>query len=174
MPITEQHTEERLSIAHVQAIAGVAGYLAEFDPPLDYGVDGHFHPVRRRGNKFVAEGIPLDFQLKATINWSHAEDDDSIVYDLAADAYNNIVSRSPAETTLILILLCLPADCDHWLSADHDVTTLKNCCYWYLPDGPETDNTATKRIFIPRSQILTPAALEHLMGEERERRYAQL
>lgn len=172
MPITEQHTEERLSIAHVQAIAGVAGYLAAFDPPLDYGVDGHFHPVRRIGNRFVAEGIPLDFQLKATVNWSIS--DDSIAYDLAATAYNNIVSRSPAETTLILILLCLPTDRDHWLSANHGVTELRNCCYWYLPDGPVTENTSTQRVFIPRSQIFTPTALEHLMEEERERRYSQI
>jgi hypothetical protein len=172
LPITQQHTEERLSIAHVQAIAGVAGYLAEFDPPLDYGTDGHFHPVRLRGNKFVAEGIPLDFQLKATINWSRT--DDFIVYDLNADAFNNIVSRSPAETTLILILLCLPTNSNQWFSAGTEVTELRNCCYWYLPDGPETQNTATQRIYIPISQILTPTGLEDLMEEERERRYSQL
>jgi hypothetical protein len=172
LPITQQHTEERLSIAHVQAIAGVAGYLAEFDPPLDYGVDGHFYPVRRRGNRFIAEGIPLDFQLKATVNWSSSND--CIVYDLAADAYNNIISRSAAETTLILILLCLPSDQNQWLSASHQVTEIRNCCYWYLPEGQLTENTTSQRIYIPTNQILTPGSLEDLMLEERDRRYSQI
>lgn len=172
MPITEQHTEECLSIAHIQAIAGAAGYIAECRPPLDYGVDGRFHSVQRRGNRFVAEGFPLDFQLKASINWHR--DADFIVYDLDATAFNDIVSRSAAETTLILILLCLPNDRSTWLRVNQDVSELRNCCYWHVPDGPETENTTSRRIRIPVDQILTPKTLEALMVEERNRRIAQL
>jgi hypothetical protein len=171
LPITEQHTQECLSIAHIQAIAGAAGYIAECQPPLDYGVDGHFHSVRRRGNRLVAEGFPLDFQLKATINWQR--EGDYIVYDLDATAFNDIVTRSPAETTLILILLCLPEDRDKWLRIDNGVSELRNCCYWHIPDGPETTNTSKRRVRIPADQVLTPATLEELMEEERDRRIAQ-
>jgi hypothetical protein len=95
----------------------------------------------------VPSGIPLDYQAKATSDW-HV-DGDHIVYDLEAraynlwtllpgnystliDTYNNIVSRTPAETTMILILLCLPQEIDQWHEATTDITSLRNCCYWYV------------------------------------------
>lgn len=172
LPITIQHTEESLSVAHVHALAGMAGFIANVGRPFDYGVDGSFHPVARRGNRFTETGFPLDFQLKATINWELV--DQEIVYDLDADTYNDIVSRSSAETTKLLILLCLPPNSADWHAADQDATTLRNCCYWFLPEGTLTPNTATKRIFIPVENLLTPAVLEELMTEERERRQAQV
>lgn len=39
--LTREHTQECLSIAHVQAIAGRAGVKAVFNGFHDYGVDGY-------------------------------------------------------------------------------------------------------------------------------------
>jgi hypothetical protein len=91
VPITEQHTEESLCFAHIYALAGVAGvnYSAN---RYDYGIDGHFIPVKKRGSRFIDTGFPLDYQAKATVNWELK--DGKIVYDLEAKTYNDLVERT--------------------------------------------------------------------------------
>ncbi len=172
MPITIQHTEESLSVAHLHALAGMAGLNVNVARDFDYGVDGSLYPVVRRGNRLVESGFPLDFQLKATVNWELSGGE--IVYDLRSENYNDIVSWTEAETTQILILLCLPKDQDQWHGIDNLRTTMQHCCYWYRPVGEPTDNVSTQRIRIPAENLLTPAVLETLMQDERTRREAQI
>jgi hypothetical protein len=138
---------------------------------FDYGVDGQFSPVARRDGRLVNTGFPLDFQAKATVNWELVSGE--IVYDLEAKTYNDIVSRTPAETTLVLILLCLPRHEAEWHGATYDETTLRHCCYWHTLTGSSTSNTSTKRIQIPSANLLTPESLGELMLLERERRMNQ-
>ena len=157
-------------MSHIYALAGVAGVNYTVDR-YDYGVDGRFIPVAVRGNRRVNSGFPLDFQAKATVDWEQRNG--CIVYDLEAKTYNDIVSRSPAETTLILILLCLPKDESLWHLAETDATTLRHCCYWHSFTGEATDNQNTKRICIPAENRLTPAVLNDLLVKERIRRQNQ-
>jgi hypothetical protein len=105
------------------------------------------------------------------VNWELL--DRKIVYDLEAKAYNDIVSRTPSETTLILILLCLPRDQAEWHTASNSQTTLRHCCYWYFLTGEVTENVASKRIFIPSENVLTPESLKMLLAVERKRRESQ-
>jgi len=170
VPITEQHTEESLCFAHIYALAGVAGvnYSAN---RYDYGIDGHFIPVKRRGSRFIDTGFPLDYQAKATVNWELK--DGKIVFDLEAKTYNDLVERTAAESSAILILLCLPKKREQWHSASYDETVLRNCCYWHTITGEPTNNETKKRIFIPSEQLLTPASLNQLLALERQRRESQ-
>jgi hypothetical protein len=138
----------------------------------DYGVDGHFVGVAIRNQRRIDSGFSLDFQAKASINWE--QKNGCIVYDLEAKTYNDIVSRTPAETTLILILLCLPKNQVDWHSTDTDATLLRHCCYWHSFSGDVTDNTGSKGIFIPVENRLTPAALLDLLARERARRQGQM
>jgi len=172
LPITIQHVQESLCRAHIQAIAGMAGVLYEPTSGFDYGVDGRFQPVVQRGARHVASGHLLEFQAKASINWELV--DQQLVYDLEAKTYNDIVSRSATETTLILILLCLPKTQAEWHAPTATETTLRHCCYWYIPRGEITDNAATKRIFIPCDNVLTPESLTMLLAAERARREGQV
>lgn len=171
MPITEQHTEESLCFAHIYAVAGVAGVNYSVNR-YDYGIDGKFTPVVRRGDRLIDSGFPLDYQAKATTDWELR--DNQIVYDLEAKTYNDFVHRTPAESSMILILLCLPKNRSDWHAASCYETILRNCCYWHIITGEPTENTATKRIFIPNENLLTPASLNELLRLERERREAQL
>ena len=167
MPITEQHTEESLCFAHIYAVAGVAGvnYSAN---RYDYGIDGRFTPVVRRGTRLIDSGFPLDYQAKATTDWELK--DGKIVYDLESKTYNDFVHRTDAETSLILILLCLPKQRNDWHSSSCDETILRNCCYWHTITGQPTENKNTTRIFIPSENLLTPASLNELLMLERQRR----
>lgn len=122
----------------MQAIAGMAGVIYQPRDSYDYGVDGQFHPVIMRGNRRITSGHPLDFQAKSTVNWDLV--DDKIVFDLEAKTYNDIVSRTPSETTLILILLCLPKEQSGWHAASSGETVLRHCCYWHFLTGEVTEN----------------------------------
>jgi hypothetical protein len=61
-----------------------------------------------------------------------------------------------------LVLCCLPRDDSQWLSVCEDDLTLKKCCYYYLIQGSESGNSRSKRIRIPRTQLLTPESLTRL------------
>jgi hypothetical protein len=85
-----------------------------------------------------------------------------------------MVTRSPAQTTMILVLLCLPEQAVDWHAATPISTTLKNCCYWQLLEGaPVGNEKSKKRIRIPASQHLTPQSLLDLIEAETARRKAQ-
>lgn len=169
MSITVQHVKECLCLAHIYALGGLAGLNFSARTTFDYGVDGEFKFVTIRGNRRVDSGFGLAYQAKASVSWF--EDDGHIVYDLEAKTYNDIVSRSEEETTLILILLCLPTVTADWHSISADATTLRNGCYWFLPeDRAVVPNQASKRIRIPLDHLLTSDSLLDLMYWERRRR----
>ena len=142
-------------MAHIYALAGMAG-VNYSTTRYDYGIDGHFNPVVKYGNRMVQTGFALDFQAKATVDWSLKVD--KIVYDLEAKNYNDMVLRTPAESSLVLILLCLPKNREGWHGATHNETILRHCCYWFLVEGEPTPNDSTQRIYIPRENLLTLCA----------------
>lgn len=165
--ITENHTQECLSLAFVHALTGVAGVnLQVRDRRHDYGIDGTFRPVTD-GTRHVENGFPVDFQLKSTINWEFVED--HIVYDVEAKTYNDLVGREPGSIPCILILLCLPKASNEWLVGTETELVLRNCCYWIQLTGTKTDNTSTKRIHIPRKNLLSVAGIREILKTERAR-----
>ena len=49
------------------------------------------------------------------------------------------------------------------------VLILRHCCYWMKLSREPTDNDSTKRIRIPRSNLLTPDAVLAILETERDR-----
>lgn len=172
LSITIQRIKENLCIAHIYAVAGMAGVGLGLRNVNDYGVDGQFDPVVIRGTRRVISGFPLPFQAKSTVDWEIK--DGHVVYDLESKTYNDIVSRTEAEATLLLVLLCLPKIATDWHSVTSDATTLRNCCYWHHFRGDLADNeNSTKRIKIPTGQLFAPESLKELLASEKARREAQ-
>jgi hypothetical protein len=161
-----QTIEERLSVAHIQAIAARVGVMI-FNSDLDYGVDGTFRAINPRGNRLFVDGYGLDYQLKAStrcqIESSH------IRYDLEVKTYNDLVDRHQSQPAMpcILILKVLPTDEVDWLNADENGLLLGGACYWTYLQGAISSNQESVRIRIPRAQQFTPAALLHLLDANR-------
>ncbi len=159
--LPEQHIEEGLSRAHLQAIAAKAGFnLAS--PLNDYGVDGQFNEIAIRNGRYYESGFSLHFQLKASTRWSY--EDQWLVYDLKAQTYNDLITRNrtPGALPLYLIVLALPPDSNQWLDWSEVELKLAGCCYWaFLKDEP-TANQSSVRIRIPRGQTLNPDSLQLL------------
>ena len=155
-------------MAHIYAVAGMAGVAHALSHVHDYGVDGQFDPVVIRDKRRVVAGHPIAFQAKATTNWQTVGN--SIVYDLEAKTYDDIVTRTAAEITMMLVLLCLPKDQAEWHRVTPTATIMPHCCYWHIPRGDRCGNKATTRIFIPAANVLTAESLRELMAAEKLRR----
>lgn len=163
--LTQNHSQECLSLAYVHAVSGLAGVNLQVGNRHDYGVDGTFRPVVRLNGRRVESGYPVDFQLKASTKWSYQGK--YVVYDLEAKTYNDMVAREDSAVALILLLLCLPQNSDDWLASTEEELILRHACYWYQIRGDRTDNSASKRIFIPRANLLTPAAVNSILDRAR-------
>ncbi|MBU0645567.1 MAG: DUF4365 domain-containing protein [Alphaproteobacteria bacterium] len=167
--ITEQHIQEGLSRSYIQAVAGIAGVNLLADREFDYGFDGTFRKVSFRGDRRVENSFPLDFQLKCTKNWQL--DGGCIVYDLESKTYNDLVTRHPSGTGAILIVLCLPESSSDWVEVSEDYLKVQKCCYYTRLSGdPVKNEKSSKRIWIPRENILTGRAVQAVLDDERHRR----
>ncbi len=158
----QQIIEELLSVAHVQAVAAKVGVsIATFD--RDHGVDGHFRQITVIENRRYACGYGLDFQLKASINCKI--EPSHIRYDLESKTYNDLIRRDLSRDTIpcILLLKVLPKDKDSWLSDNEDGILLGGACYWAHIQGELSSNKESVRVWIPKTQQLTPEALLRLL-----------
>jgi hypothetical protein len=171
--LTQQHTQEGLSRSYVYAISSKAGVNLEIGRSFDYGFDGTFRPLVFRGNRRVESSFPLEFQLKCTTTW--VIEDDVIRYDLESKNYNDLVTREPEGVGAVLILVCIPQDSDQWIHISEDYAMLKHCCYFHYVSGePHHSESSTKRIRIPRANVLTDLSLIKILQEERERKVRSL
>ena len=159
--MTHNDVEEALSRAYVFAVASRAG-VDVGGTFKDYGVDGTFRRIAiLPDNKRMPTGYPVDFQLKASISCTVG--DTSISYRMTAIAYNKLVwRRNSGGIPIVLILMVLPSDPDHWMAHNEDELLLRQCCYWYLVGDTEAEGV-TKVIDIPRSQALSPSELIQLL-----------
>lgn len=163
--ITLEHAQEAISLAYVHALAGAAGLNLAPPTTFDYGIDGTFHPVKNVGGRLIQSAFPVEFQMKSTTVWRH--EGDHVVYDLSARAHHILTDRERGQAMAILILLCMPPEAVDWVVGSEEHLHLRRCCYWYRPPGPPTENTATVRIRIPRTQVLTADSLRGIMATAR-------
>jgi len=155
-----QSIEELLSVAYVSAVVARSGFVPS-SVQHDFGVDLSVRRIGAFANRRIDLGTFLDLQLKASVNWSLT--DDHLAFDLEADAYNRlIIRREHAATPCALVVCCLPKDDSTWLDVREEELVLKKCCYYHFVTGAETTNSSSKRIHIPRSQLLTPQSLNEI------------
>lgn len=158
-----QSIEELLSLSCVSAIIARSGH-APNPIAYDFGIDLEVRNVANHGTSRIDVGAFLSLQLKASVNWTL--EPEYVVFDLEAAAYNRLAFQNSNSTVpCALVLCCLPPDPEHWMSVCEDDFILRKCCYFYFIKGDETDNTVSKRIRIPRVQLLTPESLVKLKEE---------
>jgi hypothetical protein len=156
--LTIPHCKESLSRAYITAVVGRSRNNLIWNSCFDYGIDGSVRRLAQRGTRVRDTGQGFDFQAKSTVDWIPYGSD--VHYDLDATAYNDLVSRTEnAALPFLLILLCLSPDDTRWLNVSADQLILEKCAFWVKLIGPPTENTGTKRISIPTSNVFTPEAV---------------
>jgi hypothetical protein len=159
--VTENEQKQQLSVAYVHAIAACAGYTCQVQNVDDDSVDvvigarGYVH------ERAVLRSPRLDVQLKAT---SSAElKRDYLSFRLPVKNYDEL--RDQCLVPRLLVVLLLPNQSAEWLQTTEECMISRRCAYWLSLFGlPDTANTTTVSIRIPRSQPLDVAQLRGLMA----------
>ncbi len=159
--ISPQHIEESLSISYVNAVVSKAGQVFQ-RLERDYGVDGEVRRVDSIEGSLIDTCAIFACQLKASKNWSENEDD--IIYDIKAEAYNRLVEQNKRGTIpCLLLLMCLPEDDKEWLIINENELILKKSCYYYKVAGERTENKSSVRIRIPKKNLFDCFAVNNLL-----------
>lgn len=164
--LTEQNIEAELSYAYLHAVASKAGFSCEYrNRHLDgAGLDA---TITEDGRQFAEDSVltsfSVDIQLKATFQ-ELPEQEEQFSYALAVPHYDKLRLEAIALPRL-LVLLRLPRNPDEWLDATEDALIARRCAYWLsLRGAGPSANEETQTVYVPRGNLLSPAALTSLMA----------
>lgn len=164
MPLTFNNIESELSYAVLHAVAARAGYPCEVRNRHldDMGIDASVTAKQQFPHPTVFTEVTIDFQLKAT-SQCLPDANDQFSYSLRKPHYDKLRTTTIAAPRF-LALLILPQDESQWLSLSPEQLVCRNCLYWQsLRNAPDIEG-ASKTIYVPKNQVLDPAALERLAG----------
>lgn len=152
--------KSEFSHAYVRAVAHAAGYFVQ-EANRVFDGDGVDLTLMGRGNGGVVRSPRLDVQLKST---AQPVAQDPFPFDLDVKNYDELRSQV-LQVPRILVVVVVPADRAFWISTTEQDLTVRHCGYWLSLRGlPESNNTATVRVHIPRSSCLHVADLQAIMA----------
>ncbi len=152
MHITNQM--EEFSRAYVNAIAAQAG-CNPYNPHIDDdSIDVGFamnDAVRPRLElQLKCTGRPIDLGKNV------------FPFDLSIKNYNDL--RAETLVPRLLVVVLVPQEPGEWAQQTEEELCLHHCGYWYSLKGiPDTENTTTVRVQIPRANIFSVDFLQDAM-----------
>jgi hypothetical protein len=150
--------KEQFSIAYVRAIVSVAGFVISRQEVDEDSVD---LTLSARGVSGTYRSPKIDIQLKCT-----ARDlihDDHLHFPLPRKNYDELRGDRFLVPRL-LVVVTVPEALDDWLAQSEEELILRRCGYWMsLRDAPETSNTETVTVYVPRSNLFTAPVLKNIM-----------
>jgi len=151
LPLTER--KGLLGVVYLRAIAAVAGYGAAL-PESDYdSIDLIVSSKQGKRHR-------LEFQVKCTSQVLPGTNNFS--FELSKKNYDEL--RIDTIIPRLLFVLVVPEDLRDWLRQNERRLNLRRCGYWMSLRGlEELPNTNSVTVRVPRSNLLTPAALQSLM-----------
>ena len=158
--MTENEKKQQLSIAYVQAVAARAGFACDRPSVDDDSVDVVIGASGSVHDKAVIRSPRIELQLKATaqdeLNNGH------LAFPLPVKNYDDL--RGDTLVPRLLVVLQLPEDSNRWLEQTEDQMISRRCAFWLSLRGePETGNSKTVTVHLPRGNCFTVDALQSLM-----------
>jgi hypothetical protein len=156
--MTEEQQKEQFSAAYVRAVAAAAR-VNVYRPEVDAdSVDIGFAVRSIAGNP---QSPRLEAQLKCTGENDGGEA--NLRFELKIKNYNEL--RGEHYVPRMLIVVVVPKSQLDWLTQDYKSLALHRCGYWLsLQDMPETTNTNSVTVTIPRTQMFTVEALRQYLS----------
>jgi hypothetical protein len=145
---------QQFSQAYVKAVAAVASCSVNWEVVDVNSIDGFF---KRPGGRGVWQGAQVAFQLKST--YADCIGDDHVTFPLTLKNYDDLRSEQ-VIVPRILIVVVIPADVGEWTKHDETALAMRKCGYWMTIRGaPQTPNTSSKTVHLPRAQVFDEVAL---------------
>lgn len=151
----DNDTKERLSLAYVRAIAARVGCYVEANEGSDLAsIDATIVSVRQPRRM-------ISLQLKATASDLPATG--PISFDLPIKNYNDLRQKQTTAPQA-LVIVNLPVATKDWLHADSDCLTMRRAAWWLdLWGQPDSQNSTSVRVTIPRIQLFDVSGLQRLL-----------
>lgn len=150
--------KEQFSQAYVQAVAAVAGYVWAKPSVDDDSVD---LTLAARGGSGTVRSPKVDLQLKC-----HAAPlpaDSHFSFPVKIKNYDDLRDEAVLVPRILVVVL-VPEDVSEWLNHTEQELALRRSGYWVSLRGrPETTNTGSVTLQIPRIQPFTPVELQAIM-----------
>jgi Domain of unknown function (DUF4365) len=158
--MSENEQKQQLSVAYVHAVAARAGFACQVINLDDDSIDIQVAARGKVHHRSVLRSPKIDVQLKATshdlLSLNH------LAFPLPIKNYDEL--RQEALVPRMLVVLVLPKDQNQWIEQSEEQMVSRRCAYWKsLLGQPETLNSATMTVHLPRDQCLTAEALRELM-----------
>jgi hypothetical protein len=158
--MTDNEQKQQLSIAYVHAIAASAGFACERPVVDDDSVDVMIAAQGKVHDTSVLRSPRIEVQLKATSQDVLAEE--HLPYPLPIKNYNDL--RNETAVPRLLVVLLLPPNPTEWLEQSEEQMISRRCAYYLsLLGQPDSSNTTTVTVRLPRTQCLTATNLREMM-----------
>jgi hypothetical protein len=147
---------EQYSLVHIRAVVTLAGFQMEKPEVDDDSIDGTI--IDKQGRR-----PRIEFQAKCTALAAFPASASEFPFDLSIKNYDDLRAETILPRLLIVVVILDVAGA--WNDQSENELTLRRCGYWLsLREYPAVDNPTTKRVQIPRSNLLTPISLARLMA----------
>ena len=151
--------KEQFCRAFVHALASAAGITIQTYAVDEDSVDIGFATPGKNG---TVRAPRLEAQLKCSSQELLA--DDGIHFPLKVKNYEELRPTNLVVPRILVVTL-VPDDCSLWADLDENRLLLRHCCWWVSLRGrPQTSNTGTVTVILPRANLFTPEALTALMA----------
>lgn len=105
----------------------------------------------------------LDVQLKCTS--STRSNKNPLGYSLEVKNYKKLQGIT-YDNARILVVVYVPDNVESWLEHSEEELTVRHCGYWVsLRDAPETSNSTSRVVEIPRENLFTVEVLRSMMDK---------
>ncbi|MCB9762212.1 MAG: DUF4365 domain-containing protein [Alphaproteobacteria bacterium] len=153
------HQQEAFSRAYVRAVAAAASFRVQPGAaPDDDSVD---LTIAARGPMGTVRSPKLDVQLKCRLGFP--EGSPTWPCDLEMKNYDDL-RPTDVQVPRVLVVVAVPEDVTRWVEQDEQRLLMRHCGWWVSLRGlPTIDNTATRRVQMPRNQIFDVAGLQGIM-----------
>ncbi len=158
--MTDNEQKQQLSIAYVHAVAARAGFACERPKVDDDSVDLQIGASGAVHDEAVIRSPRIELQLKSTAQ-DHLSNG-HLAFPLPIKNYDDL--RGETLVPRLLVVFQLPEDSSRWLEQTEEQMISRRCAFWLSLRGePETKNTKTVTVRLPRENIFTVEALRSLM-----------
>lgn len=168
----ENSKKEEFSYGYIHLLASICGYIIYPSKRAEdnfLGID--LHIIDSDESLDNAEAPRIFSQLKCTTQKYFYEEEEFFKYDLEIRNYNQL--RKESLDPNILILVIVSENIEDWMviREAQQNSLINGCAYWASLKGMrETSNTEKIRIKIPKTNLLTPVALQKIMRNSLENR----
>lgn len=161
--MTIQDQKEQFSYAYVRAVAAVARVSVTKPEVDDDSIDLNFRTKTSGG---LRRSPQIDAQVKCTEIASFSGQ--HLGFELKIKNYHEL---RPADVLVprILIVVLVADQLTDWLTHSESEMAMRRCGYWVsLRNMPDTTNTSTITVQVPRTNHFTVGALEAMMQRVRD------